>query len=326
MPDLVLNELSFQCWEDLGSVYACTDVYTARALMDELIQTVRATSRYKSIAKALRTEAGFMNYLLAEGYSIAKWLSDPQVDRDSRTYLRNRGSIGFYIDDTLAQVAEASDRTEVRVENRPGHGLCAAWLLNAICLSLASNEIWKTSSLNVRVGEIIDDGVFVEADRRLPHASIPEHFSDHVSWLTRTQRAKINSGSELLARSSTLFPSIEICGRAIKQISDLNGGEQYFDWLLDCLEVGDRLVANWLGGPFPHDQLPCKASGESATVWKSKDLIGQRYFKTLNGELLLFEFHMKANFHGIRIHYLPDFERKVLMIGYVGKHLPTALY
>jgi hypothetical protein len=254
---------------------------------------------------------------------LAKWLNDPEVDRDAKTFFKNRGAMGFYVEDTLASANEASKLTEVRFGGRPGNGLCAAWLLNGISLSLRSHAVWNTTFLGVTIREITDSDAVEETEKQVPHVCRADHFGDHAGWLSETQRSMIRSGADLLARANTLFPSIEICGRALRQIEDLTGGEQYFEWVLSCLVAGNRLVSEWSGGEFPHDQLPGDATGESASVWDRKEFINQRYFNTLAEESKLFEYHMKNKSHNIRIHYLPDAARRVLMIGYVGKHLPT---
>jgi hypothetical protein len=315
MPDLVLNELSFRRWDDFDQGFPCPDVHYARALMDALVKTVSTASRYQSIGKVLRTEVGFLQYPLSEGYSLVNWVNDREVDRDARTFFKNRAAKGVHV--------EPSTLTEVRFGGRPGSGLCAAWLSNGISLSLRSHEVWNGSLLGVTLREITNSGGFEETEKQVRHVSSAGHFAEHAAWLAGAQRSMVRSGADLLLQARTLFPSIEICGRALKQISDLTGGEPYFEWVLDCLDAGNRLVSEWSGGAFPHGKLPCPTSGESESVLNNEKWRDMRLFQTPAKEWKLFEWHMKHKSYNIRIHYLPDANKRVLMIGYVGKHLPT---
>lgn len=151
MPELILNELSFQSLEDPLTKFACGDRHQARALMQQLIDTIRESSKFGSIPRPLRTQSGFLDYPLADGYSLSQWRNDPIVDRDAKRFLGQRGSIAFFLEDTMQSAAEVSQVTEVKMGGRQGYALCAAWLLHGICISLQSHPVWGTSSLGVEV-------------------------------------------------------------------------------------------------------------------------------------------------------------------------------
>lgn len=222
--------------------------------------------------------------------------------------------------------AAVSQVTEMKMGGRQGYALCAAWLLHGICISLQSHPVWETTSLGVEVTAISEDGELNTEHDAVSHVSRPEHFVDHEQWLLASQKSSIQNGRDLIAQASSLFPAIEICEDAEAQILAMTGGEQYFGWVLEGIAAGNREMSTWTGGPFPHRHLPGPASGESTSVKNSQQLVALRFFRTRSGEDLLFEHHMKHLGQNVRMHYRVDPNRRLLMIGYVGKHLPSTLY
>ena len=137
--------------------------------------------------------------------------------------------------------------------------------------------------------------------------------------------SRMRSPEEIFAEAPALYPEIEICEGAEAQFVAMTGTERYFGWVLEALAACNREVLAWTEGPFPHVKLPGPASGESPAVRNSAQMMRMRYFRC-HGEELLFEYHMKQRGQNIRMHYRVDPDRRLLMVGYVGHHLPTALY
>jgi hypothetical protein len=157
----------------------------------------------------------------------------------------------------------------------------------------------------------------------IPH---PDHLEDPGEWIFESERDSIRSGSDLIHRAASLYPAVEICDAARSQLLAMTGSEAHFGWVLKALAIANREMLAWVGGQFPHSRLPGPATGESESVMASPQLRRMRCFTTQTGETLLFEHHMKHVGFGLRMHYRVDQERRRLMIGYVGKHLRTALY
>jgi hypothetical protein len=223
MPELILNELSFQSWDEPETGFACRDIHQARTLMQRLIDTIRESGRFGSISRPLRTQSGFLEYSLAEGYSLSQWRNDPVVDRDATRFLGQRGSIAFFLEDTMRSAAEASEVTEVTINGRQGYGLCAAWLLEGICISLQSHATWVASSLGIEVTALSEDGALNSKQNAVRHVSQPDHFKDHEEWIFASQRSSIRNGRDVIAQAADLYPAIEICEGAEAQILAMTG-------------------------------------------------------------------------------------------------------
>lgn len=66
---------------------------------------------------------------------------------------------------------------------------------------------------------------------------------------------------------------------------------------------------------------------ESESVENNTELRSLRTFRTPYGKEEFFSWHISfaGNFPG-RIHFIPDAEHKVGIVGYIGKHLPTGKF
>jgi hypothetical protein len=69
------------------------------------------------------------------------------------------------------------------------------------------------------------------------------------------------------------------------------------------------------------------ASGESESVMNSRHLQDQRKFTHPDGTIIQFNYHLRifCGYSG-RLYFAPDCDNACGIIGYIGKHLPTALY
>ncbi|SPF54796.1 hypothetical protein SBA4_6610003 [Candidatus Sulfopaludibacter sp. SbA4] len=166
----------------------------------------------------------------------------------------------------------------------------------------------------------------IVADRGGRYVRHPDHMEGPGEWILEPPSASIRSGWDLVNRAASLYPAVEICDGAKSQVLAMTGSEGHFGWVLKALAAANREMLAWVGGPFPHSKLPGPATGESYSVMASPQLRRMRCFTTRTGENLLFEHHMKHVGLNIRMHYRVDQDRRRLMIGYVGRHLPTALF
>ncbi|HTD43259.1 MAG TPA: hypothetical protein VK687_03725, partial [Bryobacteraceae bacterium] len=70
----------------------------------------------------------------------------------------------------------------------------------------------------------------------------------------------IRCGRDVIAQADRVYPAIEICKEAERQILATTGNERHFSWVLDALAKANREMLAWTGGPFPHDRLPGPAT------------------------------------------------------------------
>ncbi|MNE67289.1 hypothetical protein D3C80_1628870 [compost metagenome] len=92
-----------------------------------------------------------------------------------------------------------------------------------------------------------------------------------------------------------------------------------------CFEaLHDYCESDW-SGSFRLDQINAKGvklRGESQTTRDNENYMKQRKFKDLEGNTLQFEFHFDVT-KAERCYVLPLFQKKKILIGYIGEHLDT---
>jgi hypothetical protein len=136
-------------------------------------------------------------------------------------------------------------------------------------------------------------------------------------------KPSIRNGQDLIAQAASVYPAIEIGKDAEADIRKLWGNEKYFNWILNAFAKANREMLAWKDGQFMHERLPGPAVPESSSTMNNPWLRNKRHFRTMSGESLLFQYHMRCKGENQRIHYLVDQNRRCLTIGYVGPHLPT---
>ena len=152
---------------------------------------------------------------------------------------------------------------------------------------------------------------------------------EHIDNLVQEQRysVKINisSGEELWEKRSYLFPNLVFCDSVEKQLENVSLGLQIRS-IIKRLQILDDYFATYEGN-FDKDKVGHGCRDESTSVGNNEKYKQLRMFTTPNGEVKFFNWHISFgdNFPG-RVHFLPDPAQKKGIIGYIGKHLPTAKF
>ena len=265
----------------------------------------------------LRVAEDFRLLELCSGYGITDWGNDQRVNRDERVFFSRLATAYPYL--------TRSD-LEVFFDRCSSLGLACCIACDGLALSWASNEVWSNAVLPVRIELLGTDGLIAADAGEVKNIAKVDHWQRHAKSIRTKLIEEIQTGEQLMTNAPRAFPHLEFCQSAVDQAVRLRGSERFFRWLVSALMDAEVEAAEWNAGPFPHDRLPGPATGESQTVHEDRALRQMRFFTTKNGRLLMFEHHMKNNAENMRIHYLFEPDRRTLMIGYVGPHLPTARY
>jgi hypothetical protein len=101
---------------------------------------------------------------------------------------------------------------------------------------------------------------------------------------------------------------------------DVDGNAPRFKAVLRGLSELESYCANWAGGGFDIHAFQ-NASGESSATLNMYE--AERTFMCPDGNYRVFSWHLKrADF--TRIHFFDQPQTRRIIVGYVGKHLPTA--
>jgi hypothetical protein len=321
--EIVFNELSART--------LAPDISTARQWMSELISTMREAKGCG--LKAMRTKEDFWAIILAENYPLSRWLHDPEVNKDERTFLLTRATktpLCIDITDVKIKSIQDSDCELSSLQGTQAEGFKVAYYLETLAISFNSESLWNSSRIKLEIIQIDDNEEVKLESVEVLHASKKSHVLEHADWIkNRLQPDRLN-GMELWHRRDELFSSLQFCKAGNKQLQKLRTGERKLELVLEVLSVLDMCAKNCQAGHFSLEGYPFEESGESEPTLNKYSK--ERTFLCPDGKVRLFERHVKLKECNWRIHFFPEVEttkegkKTKVIIGYVGIHLPTAKY
>jgi len=307
--ELIANELSL--------APPAADVGQAFERMQGLVQLM-AIGRVRYGIEALYTPRSFLQTQIAPGCSIVQWCNDGRIDIEAQRLLMSLSSKGPFIEDQLLP-----DRlTEARVGGTLSIGLEFAYAASRLAISMPVQPWIDSPTVAVDITEADEFADLQTHTYNLPHVAIPEHWETHRDWLDQQYRVTIESGTQLWAQRTILFPHLQFCGTA---------GEQLIDCSLPALKGALKMLtalnnyAMQLANEEHFDKtlINCDVSGESQTTLDQYS--EPRTVTCPDGQRRLFEWHAKHHYSNWRVHFIPTpRSNPSILIGYIGKHLPTA--
>ncbi len=149
----------------------------------------------------MRTQDNLYNLVLSPGYPIASWLSDPQVEREERQFLKSKLDIKtpLLLDITDGNIREKESLADFKFQDEPSYALGIAHLLNALVVSFHSDRKWDSKTLEIEVtqlqnqdklGSITTEIILNTSMETLVHASQRKHVLDHEEVIRYRLRAE----------------------------------------------------------------------------------------------------------------------------------------
>ncbi len=258
-----------------------------------------------------------------ENYSLQDWFKDPTVSKKEKDFFRmliNRRTLFQASDFSGSEVKLFLDDKKVTAI-----GCLAAYEWNSFVVSFSSLEIWNEEWIP---GEYVtlqeNEQIFVEPIS-VRNCSNLKQISEIESEERYQMLLHISSGKELWEKCEELYPHLIFCDSVKKQMEEARVSLQIQNIMRRIQLLEDYFKS--YDGKFDKNQLGHGCRYESEDVQKDEKLRNMRKFKTPFGNEEYFYWHISfpGNYPG-RIHFLPDAKRRVGIIGYVGKHLPTKKY
>jgi|GEM_PF-523664 len=314
---LVFNELS------ASGEHVNQTEYEARVWMSEFEQVI--TAARKSGLIALKTPEDFFDTLLVKGYRIRDWLRDHSVDHEQQQRIRSAGTSLYHLPDDIAETEERRSAFEFRHGGIPALGLGSAYLLESIAVSLNTGEQWQVTSIALDIEEFdeqIDE--IVSRQESVPHVCQTDHLPIHRDWIQDRFTTSVDYGSYLLNKCTMWFPNLLFIDNAQVQIGAMKRGTPQLRQAVRKLFELENYCVNWREGGFNPQQLASKVSPESVSVRNNPQLRGLRTFVLPDQTEAFFEWHLRLTPNAWRLHFLPDAQKRMIFVGYIGEHLPTA--
>ncbi len=203
----------------------------------------------------------------------------------------------------------------------PAQGLGFAYLIDALAVSLLSEPRWNCSRLELEVRQLDENEDLIDERVEIVHASRSSHVQEHTNCINKRIRSKVRDGLELWNRKDELLPSLEFCESVAKQLQSIRTGNLELQPVVKALFELEAYCKNRKTGAFSLEGYLIEASRESQPTLNK--YAKQRTFRCLDGKERLFDWHVKLRLCNWRIHFFPDVGPGKIIIGYVGRHLPT---
>lgn len=319
---LVFNELSARM--------LASSKHEGREWMDGLIRGIAGVAAGRHV-DLIGVGGGLNGILLSQGYSVANWAWDRDVDYDLRRFAIAMRFVD--IDRDLNEcVRDKFYLSDFRLEGaggrRPGaRDLGLAYLLDGIAASLPSEEPWRShliglvhTWLDSEVVEGTEKVVEEQESVKVRNVSTAHHGRVHADAMAEAEVDEARRNPATLSRiKGRLFPHLMFGREVGDQINDIAVGNR--SAIVTKLWNMNQAVREWRerrGGEFV---LPGVRPESEATMSQFGHL---RMFTSASGKKETFELHVSAGAY--RIHFREIKETKSVEIGYVGLHLPTKKY
>ncbi len=299
----------------------------AQQRMSEFIKTIKAI-KAQGMKVSLRTKENFHTIILAPNYPIRRWLNNAnEVDRVFIKTLATKTPFSTDIANSQIQdIENNASLSEFIYQGELAIGLGIAHVLNTIAISFLSEECWDCSRLELEFRCFDNNEELVQEKVEIIHVSRSSHVQEHVDLIQQIKeriRQGVDDGVELWDRREELFPNLEFCDSVKKQLENIRTGQLELQPVANTLSEMQKCCENWNEGYFNLENYPIEESGESkATLDRYTK---ERTFLCADGQERLFERHVKLRFCNWRIHFFAEKPGKVI-IGYIGRHLPTVKY
>ncbi|KHD11823.1 hypothetical protein PN36_14600 [Candidatus Thiomargarita nelsonii] len=266
---------------------------------------------------------------IAPDYTVSQWLQDSE--EDVKNQFREIITKTPLITDDYPFEKERNERSEFKIEinhqTQFADGLGAAYLLETLCVSFLSHDLWDTDEIkNVEYYYLTEEGSdVVTKEIAVKHASKPAHLEKHQAWFEQKKRESLQKSQDLWKQRKEFFPHLVLCGEVEKQLTHLGIQSKFFDQIIEKLKQLNEYAQNWQNGSYSDQiakQYGLNVSGESEGTLKKYGR--QRKFRLPNKKKELFEKHIKTG--DLRFHFYPNEESHTIYVGYIGSHLSTVKY
>lgn len=311
--DQIFNELS------VSSCYQ--DKYSAQEGMELAIDVSVALAKL-GMSKIIRTTSDFTLRCLAEGYSVAEWVRDKAGTKEKKLYFLTYATKSPYIESFYTDNEQNDELFEFRFETDIAHGLGLAYLWNSSSISISGDQRFSQENVCLSECRVTPQEESYRTVSALTFSTTQQVLL-HKEGILAKLRGTILNGKFLIENAYEMLSHLSFCQKAIEQILELRGSEQYFHEVVNHLFILNKTMLEWSGGSFSPE---LDFSTESESTMSNREYAQKRFFLCKDEIERKFKLHSKIKSANKRIYFFPDTEQKKVHIGYVGDHLPTTRY
>lgn len=308
--EMFMNELSL--------VPTAVDVSTGQERVKQLVLTMRAATA-QGIRRTLHLPQNFDQNPIAPHYYWKNWLSDRHVDYDLQRFFKSLATKSPFLRDE-PDIEDAWAGIDCFWQSEPALGLKAAYVTDGLAISISSRPAWNSHSIQCEIQEIVDDNNISCHNEEIHHASSSTHLNPQIMWIQQRIRNAVEDGRELWNRVGEIFPLLIFSPIVEDQMGNLP--HLSLGSIMRGLSSLNAFCMRWQSGAFDRTKIGCFVSPESQpTLQKYKSA---HTFLCPDGQKRLFNLHAKVG--KWRIYFTYDLGPGQLLVGHVGKHLPTVKF
>ncbi len=258
---------------------------------------------------------------IANEYTIHDWLKDRNVPQKDKQFFRSLIQRGHRIE--TGDFLESELIVELENEGSiSAKGALMAYEWDSYIVSLLSSELWEKEWMEGKYVSINDEE---DEAVKVRNCGILDHVDQLITSERERQSLIISSGAELWEKREQLYPHLIFCKEVKRQLEEARVSIQ-IQTIMKRIQILEDYFATY-EGVFDKNEVGFGCRTESESVKKDKELNEYRKFVTPYGKEEYFYWHISfpGNYPG-RIHFLPDPEHRVGIVGYIGKHLPTSKF
>lgn len=284
------------------------------------ITTIRTENKYGK---------GWFDFLLAENYFLRNWL-----DKQEKEYILKIKTIISKTEVPLIPADENKqlaifELSEYHLSENPEiktPSLGAAHLLKQTAISFYSNEYWNKHQIGIEKYEIdSSSGKENSSSVLVDNITTLIHWDYYLNLLNIQRKESLLEGNNLWTQRKTEYPNLIFCGETEYQFKKFNFSKNTTNKVINIFgkmnSFCENNKKNFTVENF-RNITQLNFSPESQPVQDNEKLRALRKFRNPNGEKEYFKWHIK-NIPNTRLYFQFDFEQKQILIGYIGKHLPT---
>jgi hypothetical protein len=301
---LVLNELS----------YSITESETEASLWyDTLFDLCITIEKEFKIKLSIEYSESIKNTPFNHQLTFEKWLT--QKDKNIKSSILSMLTKNQFI----------PEYPYYKIDGEEGKGIGFAYENDEVLISFITDDKWKVNSLSITqelLSENGDDIInnFFEIRNCFDLESKKFHNSfihEKVLLVKDSIFLEIVDGKKLWQKKQELFPSIEFCENTSEYLNNLGG--MALKNLLRRLKEYEAYFSQWVSGDFDITKIGGNPRLESES--RINNFKNELMIQCPDGLNRLFSYHCNFGLDGFRLHFIPNYENRKCIIGYIGKKI-----
>lgn len=288
-----------------------------------LHETLLCKVSFSTVAEDSR---GWASLSFGPGFSFGHWLNNSLEKEQIRQVNSVMNSIPCpsfitrpsltILDDEALFVLESDTDREVK-------GLGLASLNNCSGLSFLSEDVWRSDEVKI-TKQWDENAVVVEENIKVPNIASVQHMKNFLKELQTQNQSSRSYFDNIKVSGNIDFPNLLFTESVLKVLRSNSVSSANYTHIIQTFNKLNSMITSSNNVTELASNTGLSISGESESTMSSKLLTRLRSFKHPDGDVRVFEEHIKNFSDSRRMHILADYPSNNICIGYFGPHIKTS--